>query len=373
MSKPVPVHAPSLGESESEATLVRLLKQPGEPVAEGETIAEIESDKITMELPAPTSGVLLRWAKKEGEQVRPGELLAEIEEKAVEQPSPAPQKRPAEEEPSTASAAAKPSKVPAPEDSGAASFRKETVQASRAVPAAAAPAGGGGRRVAMTPIRKRIAERLKQAQQTAAMLTTFNEADMSAVMRLRKRWGKAFFERHGVKLGITSFFVHAVCRALAQYPVLNARIEGDAIVYHDHVHCGVAVATEEGLIVPVIRNAHAMTLAEIERAIDDLAQRARTRRLRPEDLSGGTFSITNGGIFGSLLSTPILNPPQSAILGLHAIKERPVAVDGRIEIRPMMYLALTYDHRLIDGEQAVRFLVTVKDWIENAGLSLLDL
>ncbi len=380
MTKRLEVRAPSLGESEESATLVRWLVHEGEAVSEGDPIAEVESDKITMELPAPASGTIVRHLKKEGDEVRPGEVLAEMEEgeapprkeaaRKAEKPKPSAEPEAPEEERHAPKVQAKKPPEPHP---------RPIPEPPRPEPAPAAPPEPAttGERVAMrvpiTPIRRRIAKRLKQAQATAAMLTTFNEADMSAVLALKREFVQAFQERHGVKLGITSFFVYAACRALAKFPDLNAYWEDDAIVRHNYVDCGVAVATPQGLIVPVIRNAHALDLAGIERAIRELAERAREGTLTPEDLAGGTFSITNGGIFGSLLSTPILNPPQSAILGLHAIKERPVAVDGRVEIRPMMYLALTYDHRIVDGEQAVRFLVEVKRWIEHPGLAWLGL
>ncbi len=225
----------------------------------------------------------------------------------------------------------------------------------------------------MSPIRRRIAQRLKQAQNTAAMLTTFNEVNMQPVIELRRRFGESFQARHGVKLGFMSFFVRAVCAALEKYPVLNAYIDGEDVVYHDYADIGIAVSTDRGLIVPVLRNANRLTLAEIEAGIQELAERARKGGLSPDDLRGGTFSITNGGVFGSLLSTPILNPPQSGILGMHAIQNRPVAEGERVVVRPMMYLALTYDHRLIDGADAVRFLVEVKQAIEYPASLMLDL
>ena len=387
MTKRLEVRAPSLGESEESATLVRWLVDEGEAVAEGDPIAEVESDKITMELPAPASGTIVRHLKKEGDEVRPGEVIAEMEEgeaparekAAREAERPEPPAEPATPEEARRAPEAQAKKASAPTAAPPEPRPRPAPEPARPEAAPAAPPGPvtTGERVAtrvpITPIRRRIAKRLKEAQETAAMLTTFNEADMSAVLALKREFGQAFQERHGVKLGITSFFVHAACRALAKFPDLNAYWEDDAIVHHNYVDCGVAVATPQGLVVPVIRDAHALDLAGIERAIRDLAERAREGALTPEDFKGGTFSITNGGVFGSLLSTPILNPPQSAILGLHAIKERPVAVDGRVEIRPMMYLALTYDHRIVDGEQAVRFLVEVKRWIEHPGLAWLGL
>ncbi len=386
--KKIEVRAPSLGETESSATLVRWLVAPGDWVEEGEAIAEIESDKITMEVPAPASGRVVEHAVEEGAEIQPNALIAVLDASAKPEPKPKPKRKPEasapkaaskpeetpKSPPATAQPESMPESAPAPEPEPEAP-RPEPAPKAFATPASyAADAGERAEtRTPLSPIRRRIAKRLKQAQNTAAMLTTFNEVDMSAVVELRRRWKDAFAKKHGVKLGITGFFVLAACRALARFPILNAWIDGDEVVHHNYVDCGVAVATDYGLIVPVIRDAHRKGLVEIEREIRDFALRAREGTLKPEELSGGTFTITNGGVFGSMLSTPILNPPQSAILGLHAVRERPVAVNGRVEIRPVMYLALSYDHRLIDGAEAVQFLVAVKEFIEHPGLDLLEL
>src|SRR6266702_723607 len=307
------VRIPTLGESVTEGVIVRWAKQDGEAVKPDDVLLELETDKASMELPAERAGVL-RIVKAAGEKVAVGELVARIEE-----------------------------------DGGA---------------RAAAPAEGE-ERVPLSPIRRRIAERLVQAQQTAAILTTFNELDMSAVIALRAEHKERFQKQHGIGLGFMSFFARACIAAVRDIPVVNAEIRGDDIVYRKFVHLGVAVGTERGLVVPVLHHAERMSFADIEREIARLAGLARDGKLKLDDLAGGTFTISNGGVYGSLLSTPILNPPQSAILGMHKIEKRPVVVEDQIAIRPMMYVAVSYDHRLVDGEQAVTFLVRVKERLED--------
>ncbi|MEY4680467.1 MAG: hypothetical protein RLZZ276_2116 [Pseudomonadota bacterium] len=398
----VEIKVPTLGESVTEATVAKWFKQAGEAVAADEPLVELETDKVTVEVPAPSAGTIAEIKAPAGTTVNVGALLGTIA------PGAAPAKAAAK--PAAAVAAAKPAPAPAP----AAAPAKEPGPAARKMmaesgvtpasgsgkdgrvtkadvmaaiaspaPAAAAPApaapaaprqaGAGEERVKMTRLRKRIAERLKQAQNTAAMLTTFNEADMGAVMALRAKYNEAFEKRHGVKLGFMSFFVKACVAALKEIPAVNAEIDGDDIVYKNRYDIGVAVGTEQGLVVPVVRGCDAMGLAEIEKAIAAYGRKARDGKIALDDLAGGTFTISNGGIYGSLMSTPILNPPQSGILGMHKIQNRPVAVGDRIEIRPMMYLALSYDHRIVDGKEAVTFLVRIKDAIEDPQRLMLDM
>ena len=398
----VEIKVPTLGESVTEATVAKWFKQAGEAVAADEPLVELETDKVTVEVPAPSAGTIAEIKAPAGTTVNVGALLGTIA------PGAAPAKAAAK--PAAAVAAAKPAPAPAP----AAAPAKEPGPAARKMmaesgvtpasgsgkdgrvtkadvmaaiaspaPAAAAPApaapaaprqaGAGEERVKMTRLRKRIAERLKQAQNTAAMLTTFNEADMGAVMALRAKYNEGFEKRHGVKLGFMSFFVKACVAALKEIPAVNAEIDGDDIVYKNRYDIGVAVGTEQGLVVPVVRGCDAMGLAEIEKAIAAYGRKARDGKIALDDLAGGTFTISNGGIYGSLMSTPILNPPQSGILGMHKIQNRPVAVGDRIEIRPMMYLALSYDHRIVDGKEAVTFLVRIKDAIEDPQRLMLDM
>jgi 2-oxoglutarate dehydrogenase E2 component (dihydrolipoamide succinyltransferase) len=397
----VEIKVPTLGESVTEATVAKWFKQAGEAVAADEPLVELETDKVTVEVPAPSAGTIAEIKAPAGTTVNVGALLGTIA------PGAAPAKAAAK--PAAAVAAAKPAPAPAP----AAAPAKEPGPAARkmmaesgvtpasgsgkdgrvtkadvmaaiaspapaAAPAASAPAaprqaGAGEERVKMTRLRKRIAERLKQAQNNAAMLTTFNEADMGAVMALRAKYNEAFEKRHGVKLGFMSFFVKACVAALKEIPAVNAEIDGDDIVYKNRYDIGVAVGTEQGLVVPVVRGCDAMGLAEIEKAIAAYGRKARDGKIALDDLAGGTFTISNGGIYGSLMSTPILNPPQSGILGMHKIQNRPVAVGDRIEIRPMMYLALSYDHRIVDGKEAVTFLVRIKDAIEDPQRLMLDM
>ncbi len=398
----IEIKVPSLGESESEATLVAWHKQPGDEVVEDEIVAEVESDKITMEIPAIATGVLKEVRKQEGEVVQAGEVIGIIEERQA--PAKPSGKTPAK---AGGKATAPKAEEPAPEEPAAESPRPAAAEAAhRAKPATSAaagpetsseveprvapkvaavpepspapeePAAGADereRRVPMSALRKTIARRLKEAQNTAAILTTFNEVNMQPVLDLRARYREAFKARHGVDLGLMSFFVRACIEALGRFPVVNACVEGEDIVYRNYYDIGIAVSTERGLVVPVLRDAGAMSMAVIEECIADFARRAREGGLLPEDLKGGTFSITNGGVFGSLLSTPILNPPQSAILGMHAIQKRPVAEGDRVVVRPMMYVALSYDHRIIDGREAVQFLVAVKEALEYPGRMMLDL
>jgi 2-oxoglutarate dehydrogenase E2 component (dihydrolipoamide succinyltransferase) len=404
------IKVPALGESVTEATVSRWLKKPGEAVAMDEPLVELETDKVTLEVNAPGAGVMGEQSVAEGATVGVGALLGMITEggapaapppKPAEAPKPAAAPALAPAAPPAAPAAVvdsgpavrklvednklDPAAIPATGKDGR--LTKGDVLSALETPAAApapavprpAPAPSGPRpeaareeRVRMTRLRQRIAERLKEAQNTAAMLTTFNEVDMSQVMAMRAAYKEAFEKKHGAKLGFMSFFVKASIAALKEFPSVNAEIDGTDIVYKNYYDIGVAVSTPTGLVVPVVRDADQKSFADIEKAIADLGTRARDGKLAIEELQGGTFTITNGGIFGSLMSTPILNPPQSAILGMHKIQDRPVAVDGKIEIRPMMYLAVSYDHRIIDGREAVSFLVRVKDALEDPKRLLLD-
>ena len=401
----VEIRVPTLGESVTEATVARWLKKPGEAVARDEPVVELETDKVSLEIPAPAAGRLAEILVEEGADVEVGAVIGRIEEGAAAEVQPA--AAPAAEEAAPAGEAAVAEAAPVKAGPAArkraaeagvdlatvagsgpkghvtkadvdAAVAKMSPPPEPAAPAAPSPAAAApGRReerVRMTRLRKRIAERLKEAQNTAAMLTTFNECDMSAVMALRQRYRDTFEKKHGIRLGFMSFFVKACVEALRTYPLVNAEIDGDEIVYKHYYDIGVAVSTDQGLVVPVLRDADLMSLAEIEKAIADLGRRAREGRLSMEELTGGTFTITNGGVFGSLLSTPILNPPQSGILGMHKIQQRPmVTASGAIEARPMMYLALSYDHRLIDGRDAVSFLVRVKECIEDPQRLLLEI
>jgi 2-oxoglutarate dehydrogenase E2 component (dihydrolipoamide succinyltransferase) len=407
MSKEVKV--PVLPESVADATVAAWHKKAGETVQRDENLVDLETDKVVLEVPAPVSGTLKKITRGTGETVTSEEVLAVIEEGEAAEPAKQPQEPDESAEPAKASESpAKPEmeQEPAAKGQDAAApgpaFRPDTSKLSPATrriveqeavdPQAVPATGRGGRltkadvvrhlsqggsrleeRVKMTRLRSRIAERMKEAQNTAAILTSFNEVNLKAVMDLRARYKQQFEEQHGVKLGLMSFFVRAACDALRKYPVVNASLEGDEIVYHGYQDIGIAVSTERGLMVPVLRDAGAMTLADIEHAIRKYATKARDGSIELEDLQGGTFTITNGGTFGSLLSTPLLNPPQSAILGMHAIKERPVVEQGEILARPMMYLALSYDHRIIDGKDAVLFLVALKDTLEDPSRLLLNL
>ena len=385
--EPVDIKVPELAESISEASLEKWLRQAGEAIAADEVIATIETDKVALEIPSPVSGVLSEQAVAAGDSVVSGQLIARVRpgaEAPAVAAAAAPAETPKAAAPSPPAAAAPAPSFPAARkmaselgvDLGAVAGSGKGGRATKAdVAAAAAGAAAGSRgerRVKMTKLRMAIANRLLESQRTAAILTTFNEADMSAIISMRRLYKEQFQKRHGVKLGIMSFFVKAVCAALRQYPIVNAAIDGDEIVYHDYCDVGIAVGSERGLVVPVLRGAEGMGMAAIEAAIADFGARAQSGKLELEELSGGTFTITNGGVFGSLLSTPIINPPQSAILGVHATRERPVAIDGQVVIRPMNYLALSYDHQIIDGREAVQFLVAVKQALEDPGRLLLE-
>ena len=407
MKMAIEIRVPTLGESVSEATVGKWFKKAGDTVKADEPLVELETDKVTLEVNAPSSGVLSEVLAKDGVTVAPGALLGQITEGAVgAAPAKAPEKQAAPAAaPASVSANSTSAMPPSPAaakvaaDNGVAvdgvagsgkrgQVLKGDVLAAMAAPVAAAPtpnapivarapssADDASReeRVRMTKLRQTIARRLKDAQNTAAMLTTFNEVDMSEVMSLRTRYKDVFEKKHGAKLGFMSFFVKACTQALKEIPAVNAEIDGSDLVYKNYYHVGIAVGTEKGLVVPVLRNADAMGLADIEKAIAGLGKRARDGQLKIEDMQGGTFTITNGGIYGSLMSTPILNAPQSGILGMHKIQERPIAVAGKIEIRPMMYLALSYDHRIVDGKEAVTFLVRVKEALEDPARLVLGL
>jgi 2-oxoglutarate dehydrogenase E2 component (dihydrolipoamide succinyltransferase) len=412
------IMTPTLGESVTEATVARWAKKPGDAVAKDEVLVELETDKVNLEVAASEDGVLADIAAEEGATVEPGQVLGHISAAGA-----APAKAPVKEVAAAAPAAAPPAAAaparpaappatPAPEPARPlAPSVQRIVAENRLDPDAIAGSGKDGRitkgdalaalearaqqpapapapvqappaaprppqareeRVRMTRLRQTIARRLKEAQETAAMLTTFNEVDMGAVMALRTRYKDVFEKRHGVRLGFMSFFVSACVAALKEVPAVNAEIDGTDLIYKNHYDIGVAVGTERGLVVPVVRDADAMGLAEIEKAINELGRKARDGTLTLDDLQGGTFTISNGGVYGSLMSTPILNQPQSGILGMHKIQDRPMAVNGQVVIRPMMYLALSYDHRVVDGQGAVTFLVKVKEFIEDPQRLLLD-
>ena len=402
----VEVKVPALSESVSSATLVSWHKQQGEYVERDTNLIDIETDKVVLELPAPEGGVLVKIAKGDGETVMSNEVIATIDTEAKPAAGAAPAAARAhapQAVPAATAAAAVATKIVMPAARKIAAEQgvdtaaiegtgrdgrvtKGDVLASVgstaqpvAKPAAPAPApvvlNLGGRpeqRVPMTRLRKRVAERLVQSQSTAAILTTFNEVNMAPVMELRKRYQDRFEKHHGVKLGFTSFFVKAAVVALKRYPVVNASVDGDDIIYHGYYDVGIAVGSERGLVVPILRNADQLSLADIEKQISDFGARAKSGKITLEELTGGTFSISNGGVFGSMLSTPIINPPQSAILGIHATKERPVVENGQIVIRPINYLALSYDHRIIDGREAVLSLVAIKEALEDPARLLLD-
>ncbi|MBU2642754.1 MAG: dihydrolipoyllysine-residue succinyltransferase [Gammaproteobacteria bacterium] len=357
----VEVRVPMLSDSMASGTLLPWRKQAGERVARDEALVDLETDKVILEIPAPASGTLLELRLLEGAVVKADEVVAVIETSdALDTPIPPVQPAPV--------AASEP--PPQPATGVRAALIKTPVSAAVSAPSVPFPGtqqviqSGETRREPMSRLRSRVAERLVAAQHSAAMLTTFNEVNMQPVNELRQRYKSEFEVRYGVKLGYMSFFVRAVCQALGQFPIVNAAIDGNDIVWHGDVDIGIAISSPRGLVVPILRRAQTLSSAEVERAIADFGLRARASKLTLDDLSGGSFSITNGGVFGSLLSTPILNPPQSAILGMHAIQERPIAENGQVVIRPMMYLALTYDHRLIDGRDAVQFLVAVKAALE---------
>ncbi|TAK54795.1 MAG: 2-oxoglutarate dehydrogenase complex dihydrolipoyllysine-residue succinyltransferase [Gammaproteobacteria bacterium] len=380
------VRVPQLPESVADATLVVWHRQPGERVNRDENLADLETDKVVLEVPAPVSGVLKAVKVEAGTTVVGGDLLAIIEEgEGGKEPagklSPAARRLAGEHGLEAAAIAGsgrdgRVSKADVAvhlERAPAATPVPPAVAVQSATPVTLAAAGGRvEQRVPMTRLRARIAERLVAAQATQAMLTTFNEIDMHALSELRTRHREAFEQRHGVRLGYMSFFVKACIEALRRFPVVNAAVDGNDIVYHEYFDIGVAVSTERGLLVPVIRDADQKSFADLEKAVSGFGERARDGTITLEELTGGTFSVTNGGVFGSLLSTPIVNAPQSAILGMHKIQQRPVAVGGQVVVRPMMYVALSYDHRIIDGREAVQFLVAVKDALEDPARLLLQ-
>lgn len=364
----IEIKAPELSESVQTGTLLAWRKQAGETVKRDETIADLETDKVILEISAPASGTLAELLVAEEAEVRAGQVLAILEtDEVVLIPEPAvkPAAKPVE------SAPVVPAAAPVAVEPDVPVARPQACPPCP--PCATETEQRVERRVPMSRLRQRIAERLKEAQQTAALLTTFNEIDMQPVQELRARYKARFEQEHGIKLGLMSFFVKATCQALKQFPALNAYVDGHEIVQHDYYDIGVAVSSERGLVVPVLRNADRMTFAEIEQAIVDFAHRANSLELSLEELEGGTFTLSNGGVFGSLLSTPIVNPPQSGVLGLHKIQDRPIAENGQVVIRPMMYVALTYDHRIVDGREAVSFLKAIKDDLEDPGRLLLEL
>ncbi len=374
----IEVKVPQLSESVSEATLIAWHKKVGDAVAEGENLVDVETDKVVLELPAAKSGVLAKIIKGDGEKVMSLESIALIDtEKMIVEKIAA--EIPAAISPSVRKLAHELDVDAANLEGTGKSGRitKDDVLGAMekvAAPQVSAPASSRvEQRVPMTRIRQRIAERLLQSQQNAAILTTFNEVNMQPVIDLRNRYKDAFEKKHGIKLGFSCFFIKAAVYALQKFPIVNASVDGTDIVYHGYFDIGVAIGSERGLTVPIIRDADQLSFADIERQIADFGARAKTGKLTLEELTGGTFSISNGGVFGSLLSTPIINPPQAAILGIHATKDRPVVENGQIVIRPMNYLAVSYDHRIIDGREAVLFLVAIKEALEFPGRVLLDL
>lgn len=404
------IKAPVFPESVAEGTVATWHKQPGEACSRDELIVDIETDKVVLEVVAPADGVIEEIVKNEGDTVESGEVIGKFKEGAAGESKPAESKPEAKEEASKEEAKSEaasgeailspaarklaeendvdPNAVKGTGKDGR--VTKEDVQAhidsSKAAGGAAKPAAAAAsmpevnvaqgerpeKRVPMTRLRASIAKRLVDAQQTAAMLTTFNEVNMKPIMELRKQYQDSFVKRHGIKLGFMSFFTKAATEALKRFPAVNASIDGNDMVYHGYQDIGVAVSTDRGLVVPVLRDSDAMGLADIEKKIVEYGTKAKEGKLGIEEMTGGTFTITNGGIFGSLISTPILNPPQTAILGMHKIQERPMAVNGQVEILPMMYLALSYDHRMIDGKEAVQFLVAIKEMLEDPARILLD-
>jgi len=397
----IEVKVPVLPESVADATVATWYKKPGDVVRRDENLVDIETDKVMLEVPAPVDGILKEIKRENGSTVVASEVIAVIEPGAAATATPA-QAKPASSAAPAASASSQTNTIPlGPSARRAAAehevdvhslqgtgkegrvTKEDVIKQNQAQPvkqAAVAPSVApiftGERiekRVPMTRLRSRIAERLLESQQTTATLTTFNEVNLKAVMDIRNRYKDEFVKAHGIKLGFMSFFVKASIEALKRYPNVNASIDGNDVVYHGYFDIGVAVSTERGLVVPIIRDADKLSLAEIEKVIAEYGEKARTNKLSLEEMTGGTFTVSNGGIFGSLLSTPILNPPQSAILGMHKIEERPVVENGQIVIRPMMYLAMSYDHRIIDGRESVTFLRTIKEFLEDPTRLLLDL
>ena len=409
MTNMAEIRVPTLGESVTEATIGRWFKKPGDVVKADEPLLELETDKVTLEVNAPSAGVLAEITAKDGETVSPGALLGQISAggagAAAAPAAAAPAPAVAAPAPKAAPAAAAGSSMPAAPSAAKLAAEsgintndvagsgkrgqvlKGDVLAAIATGGAAAPAAAPiavrapsvaddasrEERVKMTKLRQTIARRLKEAQNTAAMLTTFNEVDMTEVMALRARYKDIFEKKHGNKLGFMGFFVKACVQALKELPAVNAEIDGTDLIYKNYYHIGIAVGTEKGLVVPVVRDADQLSISGVEKTIADFGKRARDGQLKIDEMQGGTFTITNGGIYGSLMSTPILNAPQSGILGMHKIQERPMVVNGKIEVRPMMYLALSYDHRIVDGKEAVTFLVRVKEALEDPARLVLDL
>lgn len=397
----VEIKVPALPESVADGVIATWHKQPGDVIERDENLVDIETDKVVLEVPSPVDGVLEKIIKVEGDTVESNELIAVIVEGAAAAAAPAADEAPAatsEEsdvlspavrrlvaehniDPAAVKATGKGGRITKEDVLAHIESAKASASAPKAAPAAAKPAVAepefvGERpekRVPMTRLRARIAERLVEAQQTAAILSTFNEVNMKPIMELRGRYKDLFEKTHDVKLGFMSFFVKAVVESLKKFPAVNASIDGNDVVYHGYFDIGIAVSSPRGLVVPVLRNADQMSLADIEAKIKEFGVKARDNKLTVEELTGGTFTVSNGGVFGSLLSTPIINPPQSGILGMHKIQERPMAVNGKVEILPMMYLALSYDHRIVDGRESVSFLVSIKEFLEDPARLLLDL
>jgi 2-oxoglutarate dehydrogenase E2 component (dihydrolipoamide succinyltransferase) len=400
----IEVKVPVLPESVADATIASWHKKPGDRVKRDENLVDLETDKVVLEVPAPADGVLKEIRRESGDTVNSEEVLAIIEAGAAPAGDEPAAKKDDGKKAETAKAAAAPEpakkeageKAPAARDtSGLSPGGRRYAEEHDVDPKQVEGTGRGGRitkedlvkfdrsggtvgarpeeRVTKTRIRQRIAERMMQSKNSIAMLTSFNEINLGAVMKMRKSMGEAFEKQHGVRLGFMSFFVKAAAEALKRFPVVNASVDGEEVIYHGYADISIAVSTERGLVTPVLRNAESMSFADVESAINDYATRARAGELKLEDLQGGTFTITNGGVFGSLLSTPIVNPPQSAILGMHTIKERPIAENGQVVVAPMMYIALSYDHRIIDGKDAVQFLVDIKNQLENPHRMLLGL
>ncbi len=386
----IELKVPTLGESVTEATVGTWFKKAGDNVAVDEMICELETDKVTIEVPSTIDGVVSKIIVKEGETVELDAILAILEERAAEADkneishNKTGEKNIAEETKSVKNAPSA-EKIMKEKNIDPSSLKgsgrdgrimKEDVMSlpnNQNIKTSLTPSMGSEEKVKMTRLRQTIARRLKESQNTAAMLTTYNEADMTAILRIRSEFKDQFLSKHGVKLGFMSFFVKACCKALEEVPEVNAQIDGDYIIYKKYVNMGVAVGTDNGLVVPVLKNADAMSFSDIEKEINKMGLLARDGKLSMADMTGGTFTISNGGIYGSLMSSPILNSPESGILGMHKIQERPMAIDGKIEIRPMMYLALSYDHRIVDGKGAVTFLVRVKENLEDPRRLLIDL
>ncbi|MBD1389640.1 2-oxoglutarate dehydrogenase complex dihydrolipoyllysine-residue succinyltransferase [Neiella sp. HB171785] len=390
----IEIKVPVLPESVADATIATWHKQPGDQVARDEVLVDIETDKVVLEVPAPEDGVLQEILEAEGETVLAEQIIGKFVAGAAAAPKEEPVKAPEPEAAAPAASSNDKADVVTPsgrraagetgvDAAGVAGSGKDgrihgsDVKAAASAPAAASAEplvnpGRSQKRVPMTRLRKRIAERLLDATNSTAMLTTFNEVNMKPIMDIRKQYKDVFEKKHDIRLGFMGFYVKAVCEALKRFPAVNASLDGDDIVYHNYFDVSIAVSTPRGLVTPVLRDCNLMTVAEIEKGIRELAIKGRDGKLTVEEMSGGNFTITNGGVFGSLMSTPIINPPQSAILGMHKIQDRPMAVDGKVEILPMMYLALSYDHRIIDGKESVSFLVTIKEMLEDPTRLLLE-